>query len=119
MRSSVRSQFWEIVKRLFRRQGCGMWTRASRMYRTGERPAKIVKEKGLIGLHHLLDRPLDLSLISGKIGKDVFEELVEDYQKGKEKVFSFFVGEVMKETKGKGNPKLLNELLKQKSKGKG
>jgi aspartyl-tRNA(Asn)/glutamyl-tRNA(Gln) amidotransferase subunit B len=39
---------------------------------------------------------------------------VEDYQKGKEKLFGFFVGEVMKETKGKANPKLLNELLKKK-----
>jgi aspartyl-tRNA(Asn)/glutamyl-tRNA(Gln) amidotransferase subunit B len=43
--------------------------------------------------------------------------LVEDYRKGKDKLFGFFVGEVMKATKGKANPKLLNELLKDKLKG--
>jgi aspartyl-tRNA(Asn)/glutamyl-tRNA(Gln) amidotransferase subunit B len=42
---------------------------------------------------------------------------VEDYRKGKEKIFGFFVGEVMKQTKGKANPKLVNELLKKKLKG--
>jgi aspartyl-tRNA(Asn)/glutamyl-tRNA(Gln) amidotransferase subunit B len=33
---------------------------------------------------------------------------------GKEKVFGFFVGQIMKETKGKANPKSVNEILKQK-----
>ena len=42
---------------------------------------------------------------------------VEDYRKGKEKLFGFFVGEVMKQTKGKANPQLVNELLKEKLKG--
>jgi len=42
---------------------------------------------------------------------------VEDYRKGKEKLFGFFVGEVMKQTKGKANPKLVNELLKKRLKG--
>ena len=36
---------------------------------------------------------------------------VEQYKSGKKKVLGFFVGQVMKETKGKANPKLVNELL--------
>jgi aspartyl-tRNA(Asn)/glutamyl-tRNA(Gln) amidotransferase subunit B len=44
---------------------------------------------------------------------------VDDYRKGKEKIFGFFVGEVMKQTQGKANPKLVNELLKKKLKGEG
>jgi aspartyl-tRNA(Asn)/glutamyl-tRNA(Gln) amidotransferase subunit B len=41
----------------------------------------------------------------------------EDYRKGKEKLFGFFVGEVMKQTQGKANPKLVNELLRKRLKG--
>ena len=39
---------------------------------------------------------------------------LEEYKSGKEKVFGFFVGQVMKASKGKANPKQVNELLKQK-----
>jgi len=38
---------------------------------------------------------------------------VEDYKKGKDKVFGFLVGQAMKETKGKANPRLLNKILKE------
>jgi aspartyl-tRNA(Asn)/glutamyl-tRNA(Gln) amidotransferase subunit B len=37
---------------------------------------------------------------------------VEAYKNGKTKLFGFFVGQVMKETKGKANPKIVNEILK-------
>ena len=40
-------------------------------------------------------------------------EIQEKYKSGKKNVFGFFVGQIMKETKGKANPKLVNELLKQ------
>jgi aspartyl-tRNA(Asn)/glutamyl-tRNA(Gln) amidotransferase subunit B len=39
---------------------------------------------------------------------------VEEYKNGKTKLLGFFVGQVMKETKGKANPKIVNELLKDK-----
>jgi aspartyl-tRNA(Asn)/glutamyl-tRNA(Gln) amidotransferase subunit B len=39
---------------------------------------------------------------------------VEQYRSGKDKVFGYFVGKVMKETKGKANPKQVNEILKLK-----
>jgi len=82
------------------------------MYRTGNRPARIVKEKGWT---QILDKAEIERAIQRVMGSN--PKLVEDYQKGKEKLFGFFVGEVMKETKGKANPKLLNELLKKKLKG--
>jgi aspartyl-tRNA(Asn)/glutamyl-tRNA(Gln) amidotransferase subunit B len=82
------------------------------MYRTGDHPEKIVREKGWV---QILDE--------GEIEKAIERAMetnpkqVEDYRKGKEKIFGFFVGEVMKQTKGKANPKLVNELLKKKLKG--
>jgi aspartyl-tRNA(Asn)/glutamyl-tRNA(Gln) amidotransferase subunit B len=82
------------------------------MYRTGEKPARIVQEKGLVQIS-------DTSEIEKAIEKamQANPKQVEDYRKGKEKLLGYFVGEVMKETKGKANPKLLNELLKEKLKG--
>jgi aspartyl-tRNA(Asn)/glutamyl-tRNA(Gln) amidotransferase subunit B len=82
------------------------------MYHTGDRPEKIVKEKGWTQI-------LDTAEIEKTIQEviDNNRKQVEDYRKGKEKLFGFFVGEVMKETKGKANPKLVNELLKKKLKG--
>ncbi len=79
------------------------------MYRNGDPPDKIVKAKGWVQI-------LDTGEIDEAIEKVIQAnpKLVEDYQKGKEKVFGFLVGEVMKETKGKANPKLVNELLKKK-----
>lgn len=41
-------------------------------------------------------------------------EQVQQYQAGKDQLFGFFVGQVMKETKGKANPQQVNELLKQR-----
>ena len=38
----------------------------------------------------------------------------EQFLSGKDRLFGFFVGQVMKESKGKANPKLVNEILKKK-----
>ncbi|HUL37689.1 MAG TPA: Asp-tRNA(Asn)/Glu-tRNA(Gln) amidotransferase subunit GatB [Thermodesulfobacteriota bacterium] len=82
------------------------------MYRTGERPGKIVRDKGWV---QIVDE--------GEIEKAIERAMegnpkqVEDYRKGKEKLFGFFVGEVMKQTNGKANPKVVNELLRKKLKG--
>jgi aspartyl-tRNA(Asn)/glutamyl-tRNA(Gln) amidotransferase subunit B len=77
------------------------------MYRTGRGPEEIVHEKGLIQL-------TDADEI-GRIIHAVLEEnpkLVEEYQEGKGQLLGYFVGQVMKATKGKANPKLVNELLR-------
>jgi len=81
------------------------------MYRTGEYPTDIVKEKGWIQIQ-------DEGQIEQAIQRamEANPKQVEDYRKGKDKIFGFFVGEVMKQTKGKANPKLVNELLKKKLK---
>ncbi len=81
------------------------------MYRSGERPGKIVKDKGWVQI-------LDEAEITNAIERVIKAnpKQVEDYQQGKEKIYGFFVGEVMKLTKGKANPKLLNELLRKKLK---
>jgi len=44
------------------------------------------------------------------------QDQVEQYRSGKEKVFGFFVGQVMKMSKGKANPQQVNQLLKDKLK---
>jgi aspartyl-tRNA(Asn)/glutamyl-tRNA(Gln) amidotransferase subunit B len=82
------------------------------MYRTGERPEKIVRDKGWVQI-------LDEGEIEKAVEKaiDSNPKQVEDYRKGKEKLFGFFVGEVMKQTKGKANPNLVNEVLRKKLKG--
>ncbi|MGB9627895.1 MAG: Asp-tRNA(Asn)/Glu-tRNA(Gln) amidotransferase subunit GatB [Thermodesulfobacteriota bacterium] len=82
------------------------------MYRTGEPPQKIVQEKGWV---QILDEGKILEAIE-RVFKD-HPKQVEDYRKGKEKIFGFLVGEVMKQTKGKANPKLVNDLLRKKLKG--
>ena len=83
------------------------------MYRTGERPGKIVQDKGWVQI-------LDKGEIERAIEKSMQAnpKQVEDYRKGKEKLFGFFVGDVMKQTRGKANPQLVNELLKEKLKEK-
>ncbi|MFQ5842351.1 MAG: Asp-tRNA(Asn)/Glu-tRNA(Gln) amidotransferase subunit GatB [Thermodesulfobacteriota bacterium] len=77
------------------------------MYRSGEDPEKTVHEKGLI---QLADVDEIQRIIHGVLEEN--PKLTEDYQKGKEQLFGFFVGQVMKATKGKANPKLVNELLR-------
>ena len=64
-------------------------------------------------------KELEYFLINSKISKNAIKKImqanpkhVEDYRAGKEKLFGFFVGQVMKEMKGHGNPELVNELLK-------
>ena len=83
------------------------------MVTTGDRPEKIVREKGWVQI-------LDGGEIEGVIDRIIAAnpKLVEDYRSGKEKLFGYFVGEVMKSTKGKANPKLLNDLLRKKLGGK-
>lgn len=77
------------------------------MARTGSPPEKIVKEKKLVQVK-------DASAIEQVILKVLSQcsKEVEEYKKGKTKLLGFFVGQVMKETNGKANPKIVNEVLK-------
>jgi aspartyl-tRNA(Asn)/glutamyl-tRNA(Gln) amidotransferase subunit B len=79
------------------------------MVETGKGAAAIVEEKGL-------RQVTDTGAIEAEIDKVLAAqaEKVAEYRGGKDKLFGFFVGQVMKATGGKANPALLNELLKKK-----
>jgi aspartyl-tRNA(Asn)/glutamyl-tRNA(Gln) amidotransferase subunit B len=81
------------------------------IFRSGISPRKLVEEKGLV---QISDESLIKEVVESVISNHPKE--VEEYKKGKEKVFGFFVGQVMKKTKGRANPKLVNELLREKLK---
>jgi aspartyl-tRNA(Asn)/glutamyl-tRNA(Gln) amidotransferase subunit B len=79
------------------------------MYKTGKDAETVVKEQGLVQVSD-----------TGAI-ETIIDEVIKanpaqaaDYKAGKEKLFGFFVGQVMKASKGKANPELVNQLLKKK-----
>lgn len=74
---------------------------------SGKDPIALVKERGLeqIGSVDELEK-IVIELIQQN------PALVEDYKAGKERVFGFFIGQAMQKTKGKGNPKILQDLFK-------
>jgi len=79
------------------------------VFRTGAEPAAVVQAKGLAqvsdegALEAVVDRVLAASPAE-----------VERHRSGKRSLLAFFVGQVMKETKGKANPAVVNALLKKK-----
>ena len=76
------------------------------IYKTGKSPKVIVQEKGL----EQIDDESELRKIIEQIIIENPQE-VEKYRNGKKKLLGFFVGEVMKKTKGKANPQKANEIL--------
>ena len=70
-------------------------------------PEKIVIDRGL----KQQSDPKELEKIISKILENNGDK-VKQYKSGKEKLFGFFVGQAMKETEGKGNPNLINDILK-------
>lgn len=79
------------------------------MWKTGKEPKAVVEEKGLV---QITDTGSIEKAIDDALGANPVQ--LEEYRQGKEKLFGFFVGQVMKITKGKANPKLVNEILKKK-----
>jgi aspartyl-tRNA(Asn)/glutamyl-tRNA(Gln) amidotransferase subunit B len=77
------------------------------MYKTGKPATTIIAEKGLVQITD-----------EGALAQAIREVMaanpkqLEQYRSGKDKVFGFFVGQVMKATQGKANPQLINDLLK-------
>jgi len=74
---------------------------------TDKTPKEVVKEKGLeqIGSVEELEKMIKEII-------KVYPQQVEKYKAGKEKLFGFFVGQIMQKTKGKGNPNVIQQLLK-------
>jgi len=81
------------------------------MKETGEEPNKIIESKGL----QQKSDPKELEGIIDKILADN-KDKVEQFKSGKDKLFGFFVGQVMKISGGKANPQLVNEILNKKLK---
>ena len=79
------------------------------MFNTKEDPEKIIERKGLKQVTNTSEIEI--------IVEEVLEEnkkMVEQYLSGKDKLLGFFVGQSMQKSKGKANPKILNEILKSK-----
>lgn len=81
------------------------------MFASGQSAAAVVAEKGLVQVSDLgeIDRVIDEVIAASP-------KQLEQYRAGKETLFGFFVGQVMKASKGKANPKVVNERLKEKLK---
>lgn len=79
------------------------------MWKTGDDPAKIVEEKGLVQI-------TDTKAIEEIVDRVIADnpKPVEDYKGGNKKSIGFLVGQVMKLSKGKANPGMVNQLLAQK-----
>ena len=82
------------------------------MVQSGDNPKKIIESKGM----KQQSDPKELEkMINEILTKN--KDKVDQYKAGKEKLFGFFVGEVMKLSGGKANPQLTNEVLKKLLKG--
>jgi len=76
---------------------------------TGETPQSVVESRGLVQV-------TDVSVIEAVVSKVIggHPQEVESFRNGKKKLRGFFVGQVMKATRGKANPKIVNEILSEK-----
>ena len=90
----------KIAKEIFEK----MWT-------TGQEVDAIIEEEGL-------QQVTDLSEIESMVNKVIDDnpDQLKQYLEGKERLFGFFVGQVMKESQGKANPAHVNQILKEKLK---
>jgi aspartyl-tRNA(Asn)/glutamyl-tRNA(Gln) amidotransferase subunit B len=79
------------------------------MLESGKSPMAIVEEKGL---RQVTDTGAIEAAVDAVLAKEAAK--IAEYRSGKDKLFGFFVGQVMKATQGKANPGLVNELLKKK-----
>jgi len=79
------------------------------MFKSGNDPETIVKEKGLTQI-------TDTKEIEAIIDKviNANQELVAEIKAGKEKALGFLTGQIMKESRGKANPQIVNDLLRKK-----
>jgi aspartyl-tRNA(Asn)/glutamyl-tRNA(Gln) amidotransferase subunit B len=77
------------------------------MYKTGKPAKAIIEEKGLV---QITDEDALAQVIAEVMAAN--SKQLAQYRSGKDKLFGFFVGQVMKATQGKANPQLINDLLK-------
>ncbi|KHF33699.1 Aspartyl/glutamyl-tRNA(Asn/Gln) amidotransferase subunit B [Paenibacillus sp. P1XP2] len=78
------------------------------MLESGKLPQQIVEEKGLV---QISDEGAIKSIVEQVVAAN--PQSVEDYKAGKQKAIGFLVGQVMKESRGKANPAIVNKLLEE------
>ncbi|MEO8648354.1 MAG: Asp-tRNA(Asn)/Glu-tRNA(Gln) amidotransferase subunit GatB [Acidobacteriota bacterium] len=79
------------------------------MFASGKPAAEVIEEKGF----QQVSDPAEIERFVGEVIAEN-ESQVQAYRSGNEKLFGFFVGQVMKASQGRANPKLVNEILKSK-----
>lgn len=84
-------------------------TMLAHMFETGGDPSNILEEKGL---HQVSDESAIEKIAEIVIKNN--EKSVSDYKKGKENAIKYLIGQVMKESKGKANPKMAEEIIRRK-----
>ena len=78
------------------------------MLSTGEAPAAVVSRKGLV---QISDESALRKVVVDVVARSAAQ--AGKFRAGNDKILGYFVGEVMKETKGKANPGLVNDLLRE------
>lgn len=81
----------------------------AKLWETGKDPEILVDE---LGLRQITDSSAITAIIDEVIANN--SDKAEEYRSGKDKLFGFFVGQVMKASQGKANPAMVNKLLKEK-----
>ncbi len=79
------------------------------MFKTGADPSNIIKEKGLTQITN--ESEIEI-IIKDTVSDAENQKAVQEFKTGKENAFQFLVGKVMAKSKGKANPQLVNEMLK-------
>lgn len=103
----------DLVVRIFHGEvsSSGAQTVLKEMFATGTMPGKIIEEKDLVQLSNIGD----LEMAVDKVVADN-PKAIADYKKGKEASVKFLIGIVMRETKGKANPQVVEEVLEKRLK---
>ncbi len=78
------------------------------MFETGGKPEKIVKERGLI---QISDEGELESIVKKVLSEN--QQSIIDYKNGKDRALGYLIGQVMKATKGKANPQLVNKMVRE------
>jgi len=79
------------------------------MFAGGKKPELIIKEKGM---EQISDEGTLKAVIEEVVANN--QKVLQDYKNGKKKAFGFFVGQVMKATKGQADPSAVNKLLRER-----
>ena len=82
-----------------------------KMWDTSKTPKEIIDSEGI----SQESNENEINKLVDKVLENHYKS-VEEYMKGKDKLFGFFIGEVMKESKGKANPKIVNKILRERLK---